>query len=210
MQKKKVQMISWTTNPIKQIFGIFRLYINQAASVEVQHTKNMVIPGAYDDQVKSTVASVMPESINAEYQRFGIHPLARLRMIFFIGLLPCLVGTGIAYFAENHSLYWIWLYFPLALWMSHLYFKKRAFQIHPELLISESGIFGRKFRIIEVFKVQAVKITQSWYETRKGLSTIHIHTAGGAVSVPMIPLKLAQAVGDYVLYRAEREKKSWM
>lgn len=210
MQNEKVQIISWGNNPIKRIFGIFRLRLYQAASVDVVGNKSMIIPGVYQHQVDETIRAVMPKSENVEMERHGIHHLSRFRFVWFFGLLPLTIATIIGYLTSNSIWYWTWLYLPLALYMAQMYYVKRGFRLHPDYFISEGGIFGRSNKMIELFKVQAVKLSQGWYETRTDLSTIHIYTAAGEISVPYLPIELAQRLRDYVTYRVESDQSNWM
>lgn len=210
MQKEKVQIISWSNNPVKHLFGIYRMRIYQAASVDVVGNRSMIIPGAYLSQVEETIASVIPESAGAEYETHGIDPVARIRFIWFYGLLPLLVLTTAAYFLGQTSWYLAWAYFPLSIWMGHQYYQKRGLRLHPDFLISLGGIFGRSSKMIELFKVQAVTVSQGWFENRRGLATIHVFTAAGEIKVPYLPLPKANQLRDYILYRVETSGRNWI
>lgn len=210
MQKDKVQIIGWSNNPIKKLFGIYRLRMYQAASVDVVGNKSMIIPGVYKEQIDETISTVIPMSVGASFERHGIHPLSRLRFVWFFGFLPLLAVTGIAYLNGQSSLYLTWLYLPVCIWMAHQYYLKRGLQLHPDYLIAEGGIFGRSHKMIELYKVQGVQLSQGWYETRKDLSAIHIFTAAGEIKVPYIPIAKARKLRDYILYRVERSKENWI
>ncbi len=210
MQKEKVQIIGWSNNPIKRIFGIYRLRIYQAASVDVVGNKSMIIPGAYLPQVKETISSVVPGSVGADYEQHGIDPVSRFRFIWFFGLLPLLILSGVAWYLGQNSWYLAWAYLPVSIWMGHQYYVKRGFQLHPEYFISLGGIFGRTHKMIEIFKVQAVKVSQGWFETRRDLATIHIYTAAGEISVPYLPLEKARQLQNYLLYKAESTNRHWI
>lgn len=210
MQNEKIQIVGWSNNPLKKFFGIFRLRIYQAASVDVLGSKSMTIPGAYQHQIDQTILSLIPESDGAVYEHHGVHPLARFRFIWFFGILPLLVITAIAYFTKTPDWYAAWVYFPLAIFMGHQYYRKKGFQMHPDYFIAEGGVFGRNYKMVELFKVQAVKVSQSWYENRKDLSTIHIYTAAGEISIPYLPIIKARKLNDYILYRIEVSRENWM
>ena len=102
------------------------------------------------------------------------------------------------------------LIFPLAIWMGVLYQRKRKLKIHPDYLISEGGIFGDSSKLIEIYKIQSVTIHSSPMQRRRKATSLHIYTAGGNIAFPYINEKIAKQARNYILYRAEAEKKSWI
>lgn len=209
-QKDKIQIISWATNPVRKLFGMFTLRLYQASSVDVLGGKAIMVPGCYEDQVDKTLYTVIPGIEHAQWETHGIHPLARYRFALFAGLLPCLVFTGVAIFSKNYSLLWAWLYFPLSLYMAQLYYKKRTLKLHQNYVISSSGIFSTKHKAMEIYKVQAVKLNQSFYQWRKDLATLTLYTASGDIRIPFIPIAKAKQIRDYLLYRVEHDRRKWM
>jgi len=209
-QKDKIQIIAWSSNPIRKLFGIFHLRLYQASSVEVIGGKSFIVPGCYESHIDHTIRGVIPYSEQVEYEIHGIDPVARNRFVVFVGLLPCIIISIPAFIFSNWSLLWAWLYFPLSFYMASLYYRKRKFHLSKDLCISESGIFGHQFKMMELYKVQAVKVRQSFYQLRKDLATIVLYTASGDIKFPYIPLAKAEQIRDYLLYRIERDKSPWM
>ena len=209
-QKNKIQIIAWSTNPIRSLFKMYHLRLYQAASIDVIGGKAISVPGCYKPQVDKTLDSVFPGVAEVVFEQHGIHPLARFRFILFAGLFPCLIFSGVALLTDNYSLFWAWLYFPISIVMGQLYFKKRKLQLHQDYLISSSGIFGTKHRMLEIYKMQSVKLSQSFYQWRKDLATVTMYTASGDVSIPFIPIDKAQEVRDYLLWRIESDHRGWM
>jgi putative membrane protein len=64
--------------------------------------------------------------------------------------------------------------------------------------------------LLPVYKVQSVRIRQSFFQRRRSLASVELYTAGGSVRVPFLPLDLARALQDYVLYRVESRREDWM
>lgn len=209
-QKNKIQIIAWSTNPVRRLFKMYHLRLYQAASVDVIGGKAISVPGCYLPQVDKTLDSVFPGADEVVFEQHGIHPLARFRFILFAGLFPCLAFSAVALFTSNYSLFWAWLYFPLSIVMGQLYFKKRKLQLHQDYLIASGGIFGTKHKMLEIYKMQSVKLSQSFYQWRKDLATVTMYTASGDVSIPFIPIRKAQEVRDYLLWRIESDKRDWM
>ena len=157
-----------------------------------------------------TIQGIIPDAADAAYEVHGIHPLARARFLTFTGVLPCLVLTALAIIFQNWSLMIAWFYFPVAIYMSRLYFRKRKLHLHPDHCISASGVFGHQYKMMELFKVQAVRVRQSWYQHRHGLATIVLYSASGDIKFPYIPLEKATQMSNYLLYRIESDQRSWM
>lgn len=209
-QKNKIQIIAWSDNPIKRLFKMFTMHLYQASSVEVIGGKAITVPGVYQKQIDDTLESVIPGVGDAIFEQHHIHPLARFRFILFGGFLPCLPLTITAIVTANYSLFWMWLYFPFAIYMAHLYYKKRMLQLHPDYIISSGGIFGTKHKVLEIYKIQSVNLSQSFYQWRKDLATVTMYTASGDVHIPFIPYAKANQIRDYLLYRIEVDGRKWM
>ena len=210
VQERKIQLITWSTNPLQRVFKMFRLHLYQASSVNVIGDKSMSVPGCYKEHVDWVVERVMPGAHAAEHEEHSIHKAARWRFILFAGVLPCIAVTAAGIFLHRYMLIWIWLYFPLAVWMAYLYHRKRRLMLHSDLAIFRGGIFGDDWRILELYKVQAVRLSQSFYQLRRDLATVTLYTASGSVSIPFVPIVKAGQIRDYVLYRVERDKGNWM
>ena len=209
-QKSKIQIIAWSTNPIRRLFKMFTLNLYQASSVEVIGGKSMSIPGAYRQHIDNTVRSAIPGALDADYEHHGIHKLARFRFVLFAGLLPCLALTAIGLLTSNYRLFLAWIYFPISIYMGQLYYRKRVLQLHRDFIISSSGIFATKHKLMEIYKIQSVKVSQSFYQWRKDLATVTMYTASGDIRVPFVPIDKANQIRDYLLYRIESDGRPWM
>ena len=210
VQKDKIQLLLWDTNPLRRLFGIFRLNLYQASSVNVVGSKAMSVPGCYQSHIDRVIATVMTDAAEATFETLGIHRAARTRFILFAGILPCVIFTMAGILLDRQMLIWTWLYFPLAVWMAFLYHRKKRLLLHKDYAVFRSGIFGDEWKMLELYKVQAVRVSQSFYQWRKDLATVTLHTASGSVSIPFIPIVRAGQIRDYVLYRVERDRRSWM
>jgi putative membrane protein len=104
----------------------------------------------------------------------------------------------------------------LLLWIPFVaiqaYFFRRNFRLFvaPDALQVNSGIWGRKVQIVQWYKAQQVRLQQSIYQRSKGLASLKLSTAGGTITIPYIPLALAQQIQDYTLYEVEKTTKAWM
>ncbi len=210
IQKSKIQIIRWVTSPLKKMFGIFQMNIYQATSINQTRDKSLIIPGCYAQQVQHTLDTIVPAFKGATFTAHKMHPAIVVLVVSLVGFLPA-VGFGfMAWFNDSIVQWLLVLIFPLSIWMGILYQRKRRFKIHPDFILSEGGIFGNTNRLIEIYKVQAVTIHSSPMQRRRGVSSLHIHTAGGEMAFAYIQTRVANQARDYILYRVETEKRSWM
>ena len=211
INQSKIQIISWSENPIRRMFRLFTLQIEQASSAEASQLKSKIrIPGCYMEQVRKVITSTFPEEFFRDEPRHRVSILLKYRLFFFVGVVPAMLATvGLWFTAEWEALYAL-LWIPAHWFMVTLYYKKRSFELNEELLKNNTGIFGNGHDLMQLHKVQAVKVKQSWYQRRKAIATVQIFTAAGHLTVPFIPLQLALELENYLLYRAESDKREWM
>ena len=192
------------------MFGIFQMNIYQATSVNHGRDKSLIIPGCYIEQVEHTLDTIVPKFRDAVFTAHRMHPAIVILMVSIFGFLPA-VGFGFLAWYNGGIIQWMLvLLFPIAIWMGVLYQRKRKLKIQQDFILSEGGIFGNTSKLIEIYKIQSVTIHSSPMQRRRGVTSLHIYTAGGDISFPYINEHIAKQARDYILYRVEVEQKSWM
>lgn len=211
VNKNKVQLISWSDNPVRMMFKMFTLQIEQASSADADQLKSKIsVPGSYQIQVDNVVKAVFPEEYYRRETKHTVSKLLKYRLFVFIGLLPTLIGGSIAFFyiAWQALYFLIWL---VLIWLIvSIYYKKRTYEVNDELLRNNRGTFGHIYELIQLHKIQSVEIKQSWYQRRKQIATIVLSTAAGSVKIPFISLEQAEALENFILYRVESDRREWM
>lgn len=210
IQKPKIQFIRWVTSPLKRMFGIYQMNIYQATNIEQQTDKSLVIPGCYLQQVNSTLDMIVPEFRQAVFTSHKMDVSIVYRMVFLFGFLPALFFGILAWYNEGVTQWMLVLIFPLAIYMGYLYQKKRRLKIHPDYILSEGGIFGHTYKLVEIYKIQSVTVECSPFQRWRGLTSLHIFTAGGEITFPFLDVRIANQARDFILYRVERDHHSWM
>lgn len=210
IQKPKIQLIRWLTSPLKQMFGIYQMNIYQAANIEQNKDKSLVIPGCYQQQVDHTLDVVVPDFRQAVFTSHKMDASIVYRMVILFGFLPAVFFGWLAWYNDGYSQWLLVLVFPLAIWMGYQYQRKRRLKIHPDFILSEGGIFGRTYKLMQIYKIQSVELESSFFQRMRGLTSLHIYTAGGDVTFPYLDEKIARQARDYILYRVERDLRRWM
>ncbi len=211
VNKRKVQIVSWSDNPIRMMFNMFTMQIEQASSAEADQLKSKIrVPGSYQAQVDRVVKAVFPEEFYRPEEQHSVSKLLKYRLFAFLGVIPVLIAIAASFSHVGwQSLYFlVWTVF---MWFTvSAYYRKRSYEVNDELLRNNRGTFGHIYELIQLYKIQSVVIKQSWYQRRKQLATIILSTAAGSVKVPFIHLEQAEALESFILYRIESDKREWM
>lgn len=207
----KTQIISWSQNLLQKKIDLFKLRLRQAGSREVGNKKSITIHGCKPSNVEEILDHLIGKN-KEDFQHVktpvNVHYLLyHGRNLLIVGL-PILIGL-------------IWLKQPEQLigaiillggFLITLFrrYKKAGFSLTRELLKVNGGAFGEKTAILYNYKIQAVQIRQSYYQRRRSLANLRIGTAAGDIVIPFIKVDTANAIADYLLYKAESSKQSWM
>ncbi len=210
IQKSKIQLIRWMTSPLKQIFGIYQMNIYQATNIEQNRDKSLVIPGCYQQQVDHTLDMTVPGFRGALFTSHRMDVSIVYRSVILFGFFPALLFGILAWYNEGVTQWLLTLIFPMAILMGYAYQKKRRLKIHPDYILSEGGIFGKTFKLVEIYKIQGVLIETSPVQRLRGLTSLHVYTAGGDISFPYLKADIAKQARDYIMYRVEKDHHPWM
>lgn len=210
INKTKIQVVGWGDNPIRRLFNMWTLTLEQASSDDAAKlTSKIKVPGCYIKQIDKVILSVFPKISDYAFSKHKVSVLLYYRLLFFVCLAPFLLSIFTVYWIEWNVLWFlIWPAFTSI--YIHLYFKKRSFEISTEIFKNNRGAFGNHFEVTQIHKVQAIEITQSWYQRRKQLANLQLFTAAGSLKVPFIGLDKTMAIEKYILYRVETDKREWM
>jgi putative membrane protein len=207
---RKIQEISWGTNPLKKAFSIFSIKIRQAASSENEKQKSvMEIPGCNKGNVVHLRNIVFGEN---EFITGKKHKISRKyfwRILLLMGAAPIVASLPLVYYSTlPYILPIVW--FAISLWGSWLAIQKRYFQVSENHLIVSKGMFGQQWKQLKMYKIQVVDFRQSIFQKMTGLASLQIHTASGSTAIPFIDANLARELHTYLVYKIQMSKESWM
>lgn len=208
----KIQYISWEANWIRRKIGLFNLEFHQVLSDAQESRKQRVrVPLtqlSYLQQLLSHYHSLVQPTALTHY---GIHQAYAFRRTLFTGILPAiLLLTVLLVIYGNWWLLLLLLWIPLIAGHAIVFRRNFRFFLSSSALQVNSGTWGRETIVVRWYKIQQVFLKQSIYQRKKGLATLQLSTAGGTITLPYIPLSLAQQIQDYALYEVERSYKAWM
>ena len=209
---RKVQVIRWQTNPLRRLFGIWTLQLRQAGSVAATHKTSVAVPGCYAHQVAAVRHSYFPEEKRLPFGSYQIAPAYVWRRVLYLGIYPAAIGVLLAIFVW-HS-WWSGLFFatllPLQYYWARAFQRRFRYQLSAEGLRLKSGVIAETWQLLRWSKVQSVEIRQGRYQQRHALATVTLSTAAGKLRIPYIALDRAHQLQDFVVYRVETARGSWM
>lgn len=208
----KIQYISWDANWIRRKIGLFNMEFHQVMSDDQSNKKQRVkVPITQSADIDKLLVHyhglVQPTAL-ADY---GIHPIYTFRRTLLMGILPVTLLLTISLLINWNPWYFlVLLWIPVIALQAFVFRRNFRLYIAPDALQVNSGIWGRKTQIVRWYKMQQVFLEQSIYQRKKALATLHLSTAGGTITIPYMPLKLAQQIQNYTLYEVERKERAWM
>ena len=205
----RIQNIVIKTNRIKRHFGLHTMSVKQAM-VNVKQRKNFVIIALEKAQVGHLIDKLLnnydaqTESDKPERYYFRILIIDMLVLMAIINV-PALLIFG-------KSIWWINLILvPFALLYIHFTYKKAYYKIDEAFVtIGSGGIVDITTNILEIHKIQAVKLKQSIFQKRRHIASVIIVTASKSVTIPYVKEIDAKSIHDYLLFKVESQDRDWM
>jgi len=213
LKKEKIQSITISTNPIKQLLRIYFVSFKQVVSGELNKKKNKTIKlvGCNSDhvnQIKNILFDYESVEASTKYNSNNYYIL-RMYFVSFFGLLV----LNIIIFIFFEDLKWVFanlLFIPLIIILIRLKFKKTFYSFDEELLLVGRGKVETHVTYLPFFKVQNIKIKQTFFQKRKSIVDLILQTAAGEITIPCIEENRAITLYNYILYKVESNKESWM
>lgn len=208
---QKIQLIRWTTNPIKKAFSLFDISLRQAASTAIARKQSIYVPGCFEEQLIAVRAAYFPDESQLSFEEHVIHPLVIYRRVLYFGLLPAGIFSLNKYWGgDMGNYYWAIIWVIIVLLLSWIYQRNFKYFVSDEGIRISTAIVGQTDTLLKWFKIQGVEIQQGIYQRRKDLCNLVFHTAAGTVKIPYIELEKAKKMEDFVLYKIENSDEAWM
>lgn len=213
LKKKKVQSIIVSTNPLKRLIGLSFITFKQAVSGEINTKKNKVIKvvGCKKNQVHVIRESLYNvDEIEKSDKKYPNNYYAK-RVYFYSFLFLILSYIVLLYFFfKLKVLLTILLVIPAILFLIRKKLKKRFYKISNDFLMTGSGLIETHLSYLELFKVQNVKLKQSYFQQRSNVADVVLQTASGKITLPCLSFLEAIKLYNYILYKVETSTKEWM
>jgi putative membrane protein len=213
LSRGKVQSITVSTNPIKKILGISFVTFKQAQSgkVKKKQQKLIRIVGCKLAQIQAVKELLYAKQNLANETVFKPNAYYLYRMYFrsFVGVV--LLNCILIFVVKDAT--WLWVnafIIPLTVLLVQLKFKKTFYQFNENLLLVGNGKVETHATYFPFFKVQNIKLKQTIFQKRRNVLDLVMQTASGKITIPCVENERAVALYNYILYKVESNKESWM
>jgi len=196
----RIQVVSSEQNPLQQRAGLRTIGLSTIGEGD------LTLIGCDSDQF-DIVRGLAASSSHMALDR-RIHPAEIFLAVRNITIFMTVVAVA-AWFAVG---WWSLLAFvavPFVWFTQRRHVQNFRWGLGSELA-TFSQVFDNASRQALLRKTNAVHVTQSIFQRRRGLGSVHLATAAGTISVGMIPIGEAHAVRDTILAAAETDPRPWM
>lgn len=209
IKKQKVQSIEVLTNPIKQKLGIFNVIFKQAVSSKINYKKIIKVVGFNQEHINvlKKVLFFNSNFINQEKQKPDSYYKVQL---FFRSFLFLTFLNGIFLLISNKLFFINVLLVPLIVVLVFLKYKKSYYFFNKDMLVIGSGQIATSTTYFEHFKLQHIKMKQTFFQNKKDVVNMVIQTASGKIILPCVKTSKAIEMYNFMLYKSETSTKKWM
>jgi putative membrane protein len=206
----KIQFLSWSDNLLKKWIGFKDLSLHQASSYELSTKQTIRIPGCTTQHIGQVSDALFGQS---DFDTIQMSPIDERYFYRYAIIVTIIFGLITVVLANLFPLLkiiivpLIGLYFIVTRYIRYI---KISYGFNDELLCIKSGVFGSKMVVLPMYKIQALEIHQSPYQTRNKLASVSLYTAAGKLGIPYLPMYVCQKISDFFLYKVESDHRKWM
>lgn len=196
---RRVQAIVTDDTPLQRRLGITTLTLRTFGDNDIG------LPGSRPDDVvrlrETVFGSATPPSLAHSVSRWSVFLAARTVTLVAVPV------TIVFWFRIGWWSTTLLAIVPLRSVVATWEWRRRRWGLGHDRIAESHGLLRRHTAEAPLVKAQVVKVTQSFFERRRGLATVRIQTADGFLSVPLIEHDDATAVRDRVLYAVETDRR---
>ena len=212
IKKAKTQIFEIRTNPVKDLFKIRSVYVSQASSHQLTEKQKIGLVGLSIKNVNLLFSSLF--QIDFEELKYDYFKSQnRLFFRYFYRSLFLMLGLSTA----AYFLFFNWisisvliLIFLLLIYVSVVKVRKSNIGFNEDLVSIRKGSIDTKFKMIEIYKLQSVRISRNIFQQYNGHADIILETASGSVTVEYLKLNEARDLLNYLIYKIESVDKDWI
>lgn len=207
----KVQMFQFQQNYFQKLMNLYEIKIKLVASEEENSKKKgLVIPGADYSELSKIFTVIFSKKIN-DFNMFYKPNKGVLVLKFFWLCIPALIALIIMYFTESLQFSWtIFFIFIIAYFLILIGYRNEKLVYENDFILLRKGIWDITSTYLQLNKIQNVSLEQSYFQQKKQIGSLNLHTASGVVTIYYYDFKLLQKIANELLYKIEKDKHSWM
>ncbi|MFL9843393.1 PH domain-containing protein [Flavobacterium rhizosphaerae] len=214
IRPEKVQIVSVGRNFFQKKFNINDIKIRQAADLEQSRERRkmaMEIPGV-NEQEKNILMQFLLEKMPE--RGFTVVPNIRkvILNIFRLIIIPVALFYAYTRLVTDVAPFLILIPFYVVFIGILIYFgfRHNRLFISPDFIIMQHGAWDVENDFIAPHKIQAIKLTQYFWQKSSNVGTVKIYTAGGNVNFGLANFTQLKKLTNFWLYQVETTDKNWM
>ena len=235
VESVKIQQVTLSQNIVQRWFGRYRLSALPAGAVQMpgseaagglEFAENLEVPLVDGRGAEGLRGEVLGDEA-AGLALLPDHPLFKrissyhmwlqfVRLIRAPLLPPFLVGavfivnrSGLDGVASIPFAVWTLGWLMLAAAIAVQGWRRFGYLHDDEGMTVRRGFIGRRTDAFLFRKAQGVVVRTSPMQRRRGLATLDVHLASGALSIPCIDQSTAHRLRDHILYTVESTRRPW-
>jgi len=211
----KVQIVTVGRNYFQKKFNINDVKVRQASDLDAdkeQKKSAIEIPGcsnAEKDKLLEFLLDKMPE------RGFKVKP--NFRKMIFESFKFLLIPVGLFFLFAKYAvpeamdfIIFVPIYAVFVGILIYFAFRNSRLFITPDFIVKQSGAWDIDNDFIAPHKIQALKLTQFFWQKGSDVGIVNLYTAGGTVSFGLSNFTQLKKLVNYWLYQVESTEKNWM
>lgn len=198
----RIQMVTSAQNPLQRRAGL------RGVELATIGRGNLSLGGCDDVQFATVAALASVTPIDQLTLDRRIHPAAVYLAVRNTTLF-CLVVTGAMFALTGWWSLLALIAIPFIWVIERVGVVNFRWGLRDELA-SSSRVISSATEQALLHKTNSVHVTQSIFERRRGLGSVRLTTAAGAIAIGMIPIAEAHAVRDTILHAVETDTRPWL
>jgi putative membrane protein len=201
---ERIQMVSWSSNLLRGLLDIRILRFYMAGEAVVGRSDQWVrLLVTNSEALRLLTASYRSDWPSDLEKGHGVHHSYGWRPTL-MAVLPVCVSLSIGIVFWKPWLLWVPAVALAYHAVTNLSRRRRfRFWYDTQTLQVRRGVWGTEQILMNFAKVQHVAVKTTPYLRSRGLATLVLHSAGGPVKLPCIPIGQARYLADLCLVRVE-------
>ena len=206
--RKKVQMITEVQNFLQKKVNVLQLKFNQISDNEHHKDSFTAIPGCSESEKRELLKFIWKE-----IPRFHHSMKPNIGRLITRKLFLIVIPLVIALFAKPvlGGYFWLILVYIVIVELLLIFaFINNRLYFNDDFIRVKSGIWDVENKTIEIHKIQAVKLSQYFWQKKKNLGSVTFFTAGGKLRFKSTQFAALKKLVNYSIFRVENSAKDWM
>ncbi|MCH8546637.1 MAG: PH domain-containing protein [Cryomorphaceae bacterium] len=207
LRERRIQTFSLVQNPLQRLVNFKELRFRQVGK-DVK--SSLSIPGVNSETATNLLKAYSEDAYRFYKTKIDIHSGRRVLIVGrFVLFTLAFLSAGL--FFPIALIVWpllfVWLILGIFHWRSLNYYHVHLLKTGLE---KKTVFFEHEQIFIRYEKIQAVVLSSNPISKALGFKNLTVYTAGGKLSLSYLHPENAEYLRDYLLYKVERENKTWM